>query len=454
MLTSFLTSLLLAINVSFTPPMTHEISLAGNFGEPRPNHFHGGLDMRTEGVEGKRVMSIGDGYVSRLTVGLYGFGNAVYVTHPEGYTSVYCHLRRFSPRLQQRLRQWQAAHPDDETIDIRLSAADYPVAQGQLIAFSGNTGHSFGPHLHLEIHETRSWNMLDPLEFLGAYVNDSVPPLVHSVRAYPQQGRGVFNVADSTAWGDVGFGLWADDYMQNAHNYYGIRLTRLLVDGREVFRADVNDIPHAMNRMINSWGDYDHFLKTRHWYLKSFIEPGNRLPILSADERRGIVRFDEERDYHLEYILTDYFGNETRHPFVVRGRQMDIPPCPPALAPQIRWNQTNLFSRPGMMLVVPAGNVGTDQPLADVAVTPQPDALSARYTFSRRSLPLFFGGELSMAAPADVADPSLLRIVWHNGNSDILLESTCADGWVTAQVKDLGGSFELVYDTTNKTDRK
>ena len=162
MLNTLFASLLLAVNVNFTPPMSHEISLAGNFGEPRPNHFHGGIDFRTEGVEGKPIMAIGDGYVSRVTVGLYGFGNAVYVTHPEGYTSIYCHLQRFTPRLERLLKRWQYEHEQREA-DVRLSATDCPVAQGQLIAFSGNTGHSFGPHLHMEIHDTRSWNMLDPL---------------------------------------------------------------------------------------------------------------------------------------------------------------------------------------------------------------------------------------------------------------------------------------------------
>ena len=114
----------------YSPPMTHEISLAGNFGEPRPNHFHGGLDL-TDGVEGKAILAIGDGYVSRLTVGLFGFGNAVYVTHPEGYTSVYCHLQRFSPRLERMLKRWQYEHEQREA-DIRLSPSDYPVPKASL----------------------------------------------------------------------------------------------------------------------------------------------------------------------------------------------------------------------------------------------------------------------------------------------------------------------------------
>ncbi len=450
---TLITSLLLTI---YTPPMGHEISLAGNFGEPRPNHFHGGLDFRTEGEEGKCVMAIGDGYVSRLTVGMYGFGNAVYVTHPDGHTSVYCHLQRFAPRLERLLKNWQYAHEQHEA-DIRLKATDYPVAQGQLIAFSGNTGYSFGPHLHLELHDTRSWDMLDPLEYLGGFVNDTLPPQIHGIRVYPQQGRGVYNgsadtqeLTDSaTAWGQVGFAIYADDYMQNSHNYYGIRRTQLLADGREVFSSDVNGIPYSCNRMVNSWGDYDYYHDHSHWYLKSFIEPGNTLPFLAADEHRGIIDINEERDYHLEYVLTDYFGNQSRLQFVVRGRSETIARQPShsqrgALGGTLlRWNRTNVVSLPGMQLVVPYGYVGKDTPLQLSAE--QMGELSFVYTLTKRSSPLFYDAELSIAVRKDVPDPSKLYVVCHFGN-DISLGGDYADGWVKTQVRDLGGSYELYYD--------
>ena len=149
----FIGTLLAAANVKYHPPVDYQITLAGNFGEPRPNHFHGGLDVKTDNVEGKHIYTIGDGYVSRLTVGIDGFGNAVYVTHPEGYTSIYCHLKKFSPKLERAVPRTGRR---DEKIDLHFTPLDFPVAQGQLIAISGTTGHSTGPHLHLEIHDTRT----------------------------------------------------------------------------------------------------------------------------------------------------------------------------------------------------------------------------------------------------------------------------------------------------------
>lgn len=327
-------------NAQYLSPIDYDIVLAGNFGEPRPNHFHGGLDIKTENVEGKKVYSISDGYVSRLTVNMYGFGNAIYVCHPDGNTSVYCHLKRFADRYEQQLQR-----TGKDTLSLKFPPTMFPVKGGELIALSGNTGHSTGPHLHLEIHDTETWVLRDPLEFLGQYIPDSVAPQAHSFMAIPVKGEGVFNGGAAkqsfgfgqhsekvrtsqltldkyfTAWGRVGFALWADDYSEASYNYYGIRHTCLLVDGREVFRSDVDGIPISCQQEVNRWGDFQHWRSHKTWYMKSYREPGMRLPVLHTDFSQGIVTFDEERPYHLIYILRDYRGNESRYSFTVHGKK-------------------------------------------------------------------------------------------------------------------------------------
>ena len=434
-------------NVTYHSPVDYKITLAGNFGEPRPNHFHGGLDIKTDNVEGKHIYSIGDGYVSRLTVGISGFGNAVYVTHPEGYTSIYCHLKRFSPKLE-RLVHRTGRH--DEQIDLHFTPLDFPVSQGQLIAISGNTGHSTGPHLHLEIHDTRTWDMMDPLDFIAPYVNDSVAPQAHSFMACPVKGEGVFNGGSGkqtfgftsnrleeafTAWGKVGFALWADDYMQGVYNHYGIRETILMVDGQEVFRANVGRIPVYSNRQVNSWGDYDHWLHHKTWYMRSYIPKGVTLPILQADENDGYVVFDEERPYQILYILRDYTGNESHYEFTVRGIKTPIQPIKPIQPINVRYDRLSLISLPGMQLTIPAGMV--EEGLY-IRPTMEAGKISPRYTFAQQACPLFGWVELSIAIPRGV-DTSRLYI--DSGGHD--MGGVCQDGWITTRIRELGASYEL-----------
>ena len=325
--------------VEYHSPVDYDIVLAGNFGEPRPWHFHGGIDVKTGNAVGKKIFSIADGYVSRITVNKYGFGNAIYVTHPDGNTSVYCHLKSFADKYEQLFQRngWR------DTLDFRFSPDKMPVKGGDLIALSGNTGHSTGPHLHLEIHNTETWVMRDPMQFLGRFIADTVAPQAHSFMAIPVAGEGLFNGGQTkqtfgfgqpdvtrqpttwtisrefTAWGRVGFALWADDYCKSTYNHYGVRYTQLLVDGREVFSSDVDSIPLSCTREVNMWGDYDHWRRTHIWYLKSYVEQGMRLPILHTGFERGYVTFDEERPYHLTYILRDFHGNQSRYDFTVQG---------------------------------------------------------------------------------------------------------------------------------------
>lgn len=190
---SFLLSFLMVSQIVFGSPVHYNIELAGNFAEPRPNHFHGGIDIKTGQVEGKALYSIGDGYVSQITIGLFGFGNALYIHHPEGYTSVYCHLKCFSSRIISQLRKHQYIQ-QQSVGTFRFSPGELPVAKGDFVAFSGNTGSSQAPHLHLEVHDNLTWSMHDPLMFIGQEVKDGMPPQAHGFMATPIEGEGVLEV--------------------------------------------------------------------------------------------------------------------------------------------------------------------------------------------------------------------------------------------------------------------
>ena len=448
----------------YASPVNYEITLAGNFGEPRPNHFHGGVDIKTGGVEGKPIFSVGDGYVSRVSIGLYGFGNAIYVHHPEGYTSVYCHLKKFTPQIAAVLRRKQYSSRSAEG-EFNFRPTDFPVAQGQLIAISGNTGASTAPHLHFEIHDNRTWNMLDPLDFIGHELLDSVPPQAHAFMAYPIAGKGVFNGSmlkqsfgfsshhlpqEFKAWGQVGFGLWANDYMEATYNHYGIRRTELFVDDSLVFASNVTDIPPDHNMQVNAWGDYEHYLRSHVWYMKSFLEPGITLPIVKADKNAGIISFNEERDYHICYQLTDYKGNQSRYEFVVKGQKTDLIRNKKGERTTyghhfLHYDRLNNVQLPGAQLIIRPHALPKDISLSPTVML-QPGAYSDAYQFMPVSFQLFRNIPIALRVKNNkVADVSKLYIVSHWGN-DHYMGGDYHDGYVYGLARELGATYELAYD--------
>lgn len=456
----FLMSLLLCSSLSFGSPVNYPISLAGNFGEPRPNHFHGGIDIRTGQVEGKAIFSVADGYVSRITVGIGGFGNAVYVRHPGGITTVYCHLKKFVPQLAAIVRKWQYQNQTCFA-DVRLRPTDYPVAKGQFIAVSGNTGASKAPHLHLEFHSTKTWNFLDPLDYLKDYVTDTTKPIAHSFMVYPIEGEGVFCgstrkqsygfsspelVRKFTAWGKVGFGIWANDYMEGSYGILGVHKTTLTVDGKTVFQSIVDSIPDHCNRMVNSWGDYEHYCRTHVWYMKSFAEPGNTLPFMhcgTAD--RGVFTFNKERDYRFVYTVTDIFGNSRQYAFTVKGQRQHIPDAPKrSVMNVLYYDRMNNFQRPGLMLLVAPGMLADDLVLSP-KIKVKPGSLSDVWSFSYKSSPLLGWAKIALRLNTKVKKTDKLYIVSHYG-ADRYMGGVYRNGWVTGRIRELGASYEIAYD--------
>lgn len=463
---SFITSLLLA-TIAYVSPVHFEVLLSGNFGEPRPNHFHGGLDIKTQQTEGKAVYAIGDGYVCRVTVNFNGHGNAVYVKHPDGYTSVYAHLQRFAPFIEAKVRKWQYAHQSTDA-DITLEARECPVAQGQLIALSGDTGASMGPHLHLEIHQSDNWNLMDPLAFIPNLLTDSLAPVAQAVMAYPQPGKGMVcgknmpqrfdfdgkTIADSIfAWGKVGFGLLAHDVMEGSSNKLGIRCTRLLLDDKEIFKSDVDNIPTSSNQLVNIWGDYNYFVQQQEWFLKSFIEPGNTLSILQTGNDKGIVDFNEERTYRLSYVLCDFFGNQERFDFNVVGKPDTIvTPEESADSVMFRRGEENRIEHDDVSLVVPK-----DGMLFDARVRLAQRA-SRRYShevaFARQSVPLAEHAQLRMRLRKEVPDKTKIYVAARQLNArnpldfdkETYVAATADDQWVTCEPHDIGMAFVAAYD--------
>lgn len=451
-----ITSLIL-VALSYLSPVSFPISLAGNFGEPRPNHFHGGLDIKTQHEEGKPIHAVAEGYVCRVTVSTTGYGNAVYVRHPDGHTTVYAHLQRFEPSIQSRVKRWQYENHSWEA-DVPFQANEFPVRQGQIIALSGNTGSSMGPHLHLEVHQTDTWDMYDPLEFISSQVHDTQAPKAHAIMVYPIEGKGSvcsgytakrFDwdndiITDTiTAWGEIGIALLADDYMEDSSNHYGVRHTTLYVDGNEVFESDVNGIPVSQNMMVNSWGDFDYFEKHHEWFMKSYIEPGNTLSCITADKNRGIIHIDKERTYSLRYVLSDFFGNTKEYKWNIRGvrQQLSSDTDHDNTATALQWNDDCKVQTDGLRISIPQGNLAKT---VYYKLEKKSGEYSMCYSLFNHPTPLFDAAILSIDLTTDTK--SLYQKMYISKDGKYLSGMVLA-GKVVAKTKDLGGWFTVKCDT-------
>ncbi|MCQ2607657.1 MAG: M23 family metallopeptidase [Bacteroidales bacterium] len=300
--------------------------LAANFGELRPNHFHSGLDMKTDKVEGKVVRSVDTGYVSRVQISPTGYGHVLYVNHPSGYTTVYAHLKSFEPRIDSVVRAYQYEHKKHQ-IDISFTPEQLPVSRGQQIALSGNTGSSGGPHLHFEIRKTENQHALNPMLFYN--LKDNVAPKIYRIGVYPMdnesfvngksekqlfevvsKGNGVYALnVPVKVWGKIGFSVQGFDYMPEMSNIYGFYTTTLSCNNKTIYSRKIDEIDFATTADINSLIDYEERLVSKRNYERMFVKPNNELEIYTKLENQGIYEVTDAQTAQCEVRVTDFAGN-------------------------------------------------------------------------------------------------------------------------------------------------
>ncbi len=319
-------------------PLLGPMLLTGTFGELRSNHFHGGLDLR--GATGTPVYSIGEGYISRIVVDNGGFGQALYVDHPEGFTSVYGHLHRFADSITALVRREQYDRQSFE-LDLDLAPGAWPVARGEKIGEVGNRGYSFGSHLHFEIRHTRTEHFMNPLAF-GYSVTDTRPPRLRRLRLYELDSRGnelmgtsydvrrvregEFQIRpDTLRVGGPHFGLaiGALDQQNGLYNWNGIYGARLWRDTTLLYEFLLDDVPVSERRYLNAHADYTQKQVTGKWYHRLYRMPGNELPIYKECDGQLMIAPGEVMELTVE--LTDFAGNQSHLPIVVKREAVVAP---------------------------------------------------------------------------------------------------------------------------------
>lgn len=322
----------------FQSPLEIPLVLAGTFGELRSNHFHSGIDIKTQQREGLPVLAIADGVVTRIKVSHWGYGKAIYVAHPNGYTSVYGHLNKFGPEIEEYVKKVQYAKRSYE-VEIFPDYGELKVAQGSTIAYSGNTGGSSGPHLHFEIRSSVSEKPTNPLLY-GYEVRDATDPTLLGLYAYPlsedaavnQSGKkiqinftrqtdGSFLADKVTAIGTIGFGINTFDRLDMAANQNGVYSVKQSVNGRVHSEFDFETFSFGETRYINTLIDYSHFYKLRQRIQKCFKEPYNYLSIYKALYNDGKIDVEEGMSYNVDILISDFAGNTTKLIIPVEGRR-------------------------------------------------------------------------------------------------------------------------------------
>jgi hypothetical protein len=323
---------------AFRSPLEIPLILAGTFGELRSNHFHSGIDIKTQQRQGLPVFAIGDGTVTRIKISHWGYGKALYIAHPNGYTSVYAHLQKFSPEIEAFVKKTQYQKRSYE-IEVFPEYGEIKVFKDSLIAYTGNTGGSSGPHLHFEIRSSISEKPTNPLLY-GLEVRDATNPSVQALYAYPLSQNSVVNQsnvrieipfsrqADGTylaekvrALGTIGLGIAAYDRQDLAANQNGLYSIEQKVNGTLYSAFNFEKFSFGETRLINTLIDYEFFAKYRRTIQRCFLTEGNNLSIYSTLKNEGKIRVDEGFDYTVEIVMRDLQGNLSKLIIPIEGKR-------------------------------------------------------------------------------------------------------------------------------------
>lgn len=317
----------------FHPPLKIPLVLAANFGELRSNHFHTGIDFKTNRKTGYNIYSIEDGYVSRVKVSPWGYGHVVYIDHYNGLTSVYAHCSAFKGEIAELVKEQQEKQTHF-AFDYYPSKDSLKVKKGEIIALSGNTGGSTAPHLHFEIRETETEHALNPLLF-GFEIADSKKPTIRSMKVYGLDqhgyrmagkekyvnvsgGNGTYTISGNKITvpasytsknGGIGFAFDAIDQLDAANNICGIHEAFLMVDEDTVYTQNMTEISFHTNRYINSHKDYEDYHQRRRHYQKTFKTIHNPLPIYRNLKNSGILSTIPGAIHDVKYTCRDAYGN-------------------------------------------------------------------------------------------------------------------------------------------------
>ena len=365
----------------FRSPLDIPLQLSGNFGELRPNHFHAGFDLKTMQKEGLNVYAVADGYVSRIKISTFGNGKAIYITHPNGYTSVYGHLQRAFGPIEDFIKK---SHYNERSfeIEVYLKPGELVVKKGQIIALSGNTGGSEGPHLHFEFRDNRTENIINPMLFgFDKLLKDTKKPIFSSIYVYPLteattvnqskrplllnlmlQKDGTYLSDKVIANGKIGFGINTSDYDDVSFNQNGVYKVQTFYNGLPNFGYQFDTYSFDEMRYVNALIDYSRYKKTQQRIQKLFMKTPYKLSIIKTDESNGILSAVPNLASLYRIEISDFYGNKTTVSIPIKyNEQPSIIAQEPVLSKYlVKANKDCNFAKENMSVFFPAGTFYDD----------------------------------------------------------------------------------------------
>jgi hypothetical protein len=460
--------------VTFHAPVDIPMYLSGNFGEIRSTHFHTGIDIKTQGKTGFKIYSIDEGYISRIKIQAGGYGNAIYITHPNGYTSVYGHLKSFRDDLQSYTLNSQYSKSKFE-INLFPPKDKFRVKKGEWFALSGNSGRSGGPHLHFEIRDTRSEHPLNPLLF-NFDIKDNIQPKIHRLAVYPMQedsrvnglkqeiffkpsksiGTYVFPQDDTIqVWGEIGFGISANDYLNGSSNRCGLYTIELWIDSTKVYESRLDELDFGELRNVVSHIDYKTKRKKGITIQKSFIDPNNQLSIYSDLPANSSAMFrEDEKVSDILYVLKDAHGNKTEFSFHVKTAKPELHSMISQRNIYVQampYIQSNLFVAEGIEILFPEKCFFSDLFFNYTKSDDKQGFYSPVHHVHNESTPLLKYYEIQLKAdslPDYLKQKALLAYVDTSGGNNRIssMGGSLKNDVLKARIRDFG-SFAICVDT-------
>lgn len=466
----------------FASPLQIGLDVTGSFAEIRSNHFHSGIDFKTQKREGVPLLAVADGYISRIKVSPVGFGNALYIDHPNGFTSVYGHLQKYNNTISTYLfnKQYEKRSFAVDLFPARDQDTLW-VRKGDIIGYSGNSGTSFGAHLHFEIRNTATERILNPFLF-GLTNNDFYYPYFDLLKVYPmndqssigrsaesvqydvrETGPGQYRLSRTdtlSLWGNFAFGVQAFDYMysrEDRNGFYGIRMK---LDNNLFFSMQCDSFAFDETKYINACIDYSANYKTGQRILRSNKLPGNAMSFFKTFNENGIVTLTDGKSHVLSVEVYDYKGNTSRLvvPLVSRKPDQIVSVAGYMDADTtcyIHWNKDAWLKYKGLQLTIPTGSLYDDAELTLRIDPPASGLYSPRYKIHTPETPLQKKITVSIDAakvPPAYTDKALIVSINPKSAKRSSVGGKYTDGKISAEAGEFG-VFAVAVDTTRPSIR-